>query len=80
MQCIDKAKGVTRIAATNLMLTDQGPLFLSDTSINIDPSAKELAKIAQMNHHMCNCLGLSPPSRFYPIPTLVHLATPMLEK
>ena len=60
MQCIDKAKGVTRIAATNLMLTDQGPLFLSDTSINIDPSAKELAKIAQMNHHMVQLFGFKP--------------------
>ena len=41
-------KGVTRIATTNLLITDRGPLFLSDTSINIDPNAKDLAKIAQM--------------------------------
>lgn len=60
MRCIEKAKGVTRIAATNLMLTDQGPLFLSDTSINIEPTAKELAKIAQMNYYMVQLFGFKP--------------------
>ena len=57
---IGKAKGVTRIAATNLMLTDNGPLFLSDTSINIDPTAKELAKIAFMNAKMVDLFGFKP--------------------
>ena len=33
-----KAKGVSRVAATNLMLTKSGPLFLSDTTINVEPS------------------------------------------
>ena len=57
MSIIGKAKGVTRIAATNLMLTDHGPLFLSDTSINIDPTAKELAKIAVLNAQVVKLLG-----------------------
>ena len=60
MKIIGKAKGATRIAATNLMLTDNGPLFLSDTSINIDPSAKELAKIAFMNAKMVELFGFKP--------------------
>ena len=60
MSIIGKAKGVTRIAATNLMLTERGPLFLSDTSINIDPSAKELAKIAYMNAQVVEMFGFKP--------------------
>ncbi len=60
MNIIGKAKGVTRIAATNLMLSERGPLFLSDTSINIDPTAKELAKIAFMNAKMVEMFGFKP--------------------
>ena len=55
-----KAKGVSRVAATNLMLTKSGPLFLSDTTINVEPSAKELAKIAQMSGQMAKMFGLEP--------------------
>ncbi|MEN8767877.1 MAG: NADP-dependent malic enzyme [Candidatus Arcticimaribacter sp.] len=60
MSIIGKVKGVTRIAATNMMLTDRGPLFLSDTSINIDPTAKELAKIAYMNAQVVEMFGFKP--------------------
>ncbi|MGB2165332.1 MAG: phosphate acyltransferase, partial [Flavobacteriaceae bacterium] len=49
LEVMGKARGVDRVAATNLMLTKRGMLFLSDTSINVDPSPKELAKIAQKN-------------------------------
>jgi malate dehydrogenase (oxaloacetate-decarboxylating)(NADP+) len=31
-----------------MMLTKRGPMFLSDTAINIDPTADDLAKIAIM--------------------------------
>ncbi|MGB8706010.1 MAG: NADP-dependent malic enzyme, partial [Gillisia sp.] len=48
LELIGMAEGIDRIAATNLMNTSRGPIFISDTSINIDPSAKDLAKIALM--------------------------------
>ncbi|MGC6421516.1 MAG: NADP-dependent malic enzyme [Flavobacteriaceae bacterium] len=60
LETLGKAKGVQRVAATNLMLTEQGPLFLSDTSINIDPSSKELAKIAKMTAKTAQMCGLTP--------------------
>jgi malate dehydrogenase (oxaloacetate-decarboxylating)(NADP+) len=60
LETLGKAKGVQRVAATNLMLTNRGPLFLSDTSININPSAKELAKIAQMTAETARMFGLTP--------------------
>lgn len=60
MEIIGMFDGVKRIATTNMMLTKRGPLFISDTSINIDPSAKELANIAQMTNYTMKMFGLKP--------------------
>ena len=60
LDTIGKFDGVTKVATTNLMLTKRGPIFISDTSINIDPTAKELAKIAQMTNYTMKMFGLSP--------------------
>ena len=57
---IGKAKGVERVAATNLMITKQGPLFCSDTSLNINPTHKELAKIAINTAKIVNMFGIEP--------------------
>ena len=34
LKVIGKSKGVRKVAATNLMITSNGPLFLADTSIH----------------------------------------------
>ncbi|WP_242130750.1 NADP-dependent malic enzyme [Aestuariivivens marinum] len=60
LELIGKAQGATRIAATNVMMTKRGPLFLSDTSININPTAKDLAKIAQMTSSIIKLFGMEP--------------------
>ena len=60
LELIGLAKGATRIATTNVMMTKRGPLFLSDTSINIDPSAKDLTKIAQMTAWVIKMFGMEP--------------------
>ncbi|WP_353776837.1 phosphate acyltransferase [Winogradskyella sp. 3972H.M.0a.05] len=60
LELIGLAKGVTRAAATNLMMTQRGPMFLSDTSININPSSKDLAKIAQMTAKTVSLFGMEP--------------------
>ena len=57
---IGKAKGIKKIAATNLMLTDRGPLFLSDTAMNINPTAKELVEIARMTNKTMQLFGMKP--------------------
>ncbi len=59
-ETVGRFEGVTKVATTNLMLTKRGPLFFSDTSINIDPTAKELAKIAQMTNYTMKMFGLQP--------------------
>ncbi|EDM44267.1 malic enzyme [unidentified eubacterium SCB49] len=60
LETIGSYDGVDKVATTNMMLTKRGPLFISDTSINIDPSAKELAKIAQMTNYTMKMFGLNP--------------------
>lgn len=60
LELIGKDRGVTRIAATNLMLTKRGPMFLADTTINIDPTAKDLAKISQMTYKIAKMFGMKP--------------------
>ena len=42
------------------MITNRGPLLISDTSININPIAKDLAKIAQMTSHTASLFGIQP--------------------
>ncbi|KAB1069697.1 NADP-dependent malic enzyme [Tamlana haliotis] len=60
LELIGMDKGVNRVATTNVMMTKRGPLFLSDTSINIDPDAKELTKIAQMTSKVVKMFGMTP--------------------
>jgi malate dehydrogenase (oxaloacetate-decarboxylating)(NADP+) len=60
LELIGMAKGVTRVAATNLMMTERGPMFLSDTSININPTARELAVIARMTSRTVKLFGMEP--------------------
>ncbi|MFK7834246.1 MAG: NADP-dependent malic enzyme [Winogradskyella sp.] len=60
LELIGMADGITRVAATNVMMTQRGPMFLSDTSINIDPTAKDLAKIARMTGRVTKMFGIEP--------------------
>ena len=60
LNLIGMAPGTTRIAATNVMITQRGPMFLSDTAININPSADDLIKIAQMTSGVVKMFGIEP--------------------
>jgi len=60
IELIGKEKGIERIAATNIMLTKRGPIFLSDTAINVNPTARELAKIAKMTDSLMRMFGIKP--------------------
>ena len=60
LELIEKDKDVTRVAAANLMLTKQGPMFLADTTININPTAKEMAKISQLTSGLARMFGMKP--------------------
>jgi len=60
LELIGLAPGATRIATTNVMITKRGPMFLSDTSININPSANDLTRIAQMTAKVVRMFGMEP--------------------
>jgi malate dehydrogenase (oxaloacetate-decarboxylating)(NADP+) len=60
LQLMDKAPGISLIATTNMMMTNRGPMFLSDTAINPNPSADDLAKIALMTAKTVRMFGLEP--------------------
>jgi malate dehydrogenase (oxaloacetate-decarboxylating)(NADP+) len=60
LELIEKAPGVTKIATTNMMMTSRGPIFLSDTAINPNPTAEDLAKIALMTAKTVRMFGMEP--------------------
>jgi malate dehydrogenase (oxaloacetate-decarboxylating)(NADP+) len=60
LKVIGKAKGVRKVAATNLMITSKGPIFLADTSININPKYNELGYIAKMTAETAKMFGFQP--------------------
>ena len=60
LQLIDKAPGISLVATTNMMMTNRGPMFLSDTAINPNPSAEDLAKIALMTAKTVRMFGIEP--------------------
>jgi malate dehydrogenase (oxaloacetate-decarboxylating)(NADP+) len=54
LQLIEKAHGASIVATTNMMM--RWANVLSDTAININPSADDLAKIAIMTAKRLKCL------------------------
>jgi len=60
LQVLGKATGIALCATTNIMMTERGPIFLSDTAINPNPTADELAKIALMTAKTVRAFGFEP--------------------
>lgn len=59
-EVIGRAANVKKVSTVNIMITERGPLFLADTSINIDPTAEEIAEIATMTANVAKTFGFSP--------------------
>jgi len=60
LEILDRLPGIKKAATTNMMLTDRGPIFLTDTAINHDPTAEEIADIAVMLDHTMKMFGEKP--------------------
>ncbi len=45
LQVIGTEPGVNRVAGMYMMLTNKGPVFFGDTTVNVDPSVQELVDI-----------------------------------
>ena len=61
---LGKRAGVTNYAAVNALMTDRGPLFITDTYVNEDPSAEQLAEIAWMAAQQVQRFGIAPKVAF----------------
>ena len=48
LQVIGVAKGVDRVAGMYIILNKRGTFFFSDTTVNVDPTAEELAQIIDL--------------------------------
>lgn len=59
-EVVGRASNVRKAATAHIMITSRGPLILADTSINIDPTAEELAEIAQMTANLGTAFGFKP--------------------
>ena len=59
-ETIGRAYKVKKVATVNIMITERGPLFLADTSLNIDPDAEGIAEIAQMAANVTSTFGFDP--------------------
>jgi malate dehydrogenase (oxaloacetate-decarboxylating)(NADP+) len=46
LEIIDTLPGVSKVAGLYIMVTKKGPFFFADTTMNVDPTAEELADIA----------------------------------
>ena len=60
IELIGKQKGIKKVSATNMMLTSRGPLFISDTALNINPNSEELVEIARLTNDTMKIFGLKP--------------------
>ncbi len=60
IEIVGRKTDCQKVAGTNLMLTPKGPLFLSDTAVNIDPTAEDLACISKLTAETMKMLGMNP--------------------
>ena len=57
---LGKRPGVRNYAAVNALMTNKGPLFITDTYVNDEPDAEQLAEIAWMAAQEVQRFGLPP--------------------
>lgn len=60
LQTIGMHEGVNRVAGMYIILTPRGPLFLADTTINLNPTAEELADITLLTAKEVRHLNVVP--------------------
>ncbi len=60
LQVIGTQKGVNKIAGMYILMTKNGPLFFADTTVNVNPSAQDLADIAFLTAKSVERLKMKP--------------------
>lgn len=60
LQIIGKKPGVNKVAGMYLLLSKQGPLFFSDTTINFQPSVADIVEITELTSEAVERFNLKP--------------------
>lgn len=60
LQIIGPREGVKKVASTHILMTDFGPLFLADTSINHHLSAEDVADITELVAEQVETFNMQP--------------------
>ena len=60
LQCVGIQDGVSKVAGMYILATKRGPLFLADTTVNINPTAEDLAEITGMVAKQVRRLNVQP--------------------
>ncbi len=60
LEVIEKDKGVDKVAAMMMILSEKKPIFFADTSINQNPTAEDLVNIAKMAEHTVKSFAIEP--------------------
>jgi malate dehydrogenase (oxaloacetate-decarboxylating)(NADP+) len=60
LQCIGMAPGVSKVCGMYIIQTKQGPYFLADTTVNLDPTAEELVEITLLVAQAINKMKITP--------------------
>jgi malate dehydrogenase (oxaloacetate-decarboxylating)(NADP+) len=60
LQIIGTAPGIKKVAGMYILLTKKGPLFLADATVNMNPTAEEIADITQLAAAQVKAFNLKP--------------------
>ena len=60
LQVIGRQPGIRKVSGMYVLLSRFGPLFLSDTTVNMNPTADEIVEIAETTAHAVRRLGIEP--------------------
>ncbi len=60
LQIVGTEKGVKRVAGLYVIMTAKGPVFIADTTINVNPNAEQLADIAELTADSVLRMGIKP--------------------
>ena len=60
LQIIGKESGVQKVSGMYILLTRKGPLFLSDTTVNFNPSVEDLVEITELTAQAVERFNIKP--------------------
>lgn len=60
LQVIGPKPGIRKVAGMYILMTKLGPLFLADTTVNLDPTAEEIVEIAELTAKQVEKFNIKP--------------------